>query len=179
MAFREFPDEATSLLKAILTSTDRHSRPAFERDPAVLTFLQAWDRVDHEVSRFAMDFLLTKDARYGDVNFYLALLESNLSFPELKTGLWRVLERGIANARLLLEVLWLAYGRDGAVADALLERAQSKTSEKELKPYLEFLAGNQGWSRCGALVKEITSFLELTQQKSEAVFKCKPGLLDE
>jgi hypothetical protein len=202
-AFGERPEEATALLKAILMSTDRHSRPALERDPAILTFLQAWGRVDDELSRFAMDFLLNKDARYGDVDFYLGLLKSNPSFPELRTGLWPVLERSIANAGLLLEVLWLAYGRDDALADALLERAKGRTSGKELKPYLEFLAANQGWPRCRTLVQEIGDFadehpalaerdcgellrqlyvglgLERTGPGSGAVPRREPGLLDE
>ncbi len=159
LAFDQYPEEATALLKEVLKTDDRETGPVFARDRAILSFLQARGRIDDEISRLAMNFLLTKDERYDDPNFYLALLKSNLTFPELKAGLWLVFERGGPKPALLLEILWLAYGGDTPLAEAFLARVKAKTRQDEVERYLAFLEANSLWPPCRDLVAAISELV--------------------
>jgi hypothetical protein len=125
-------------------------------DITVLRFLTIHQGGNDELSRYALNKLLTADLGYESrFIHYLLVLKSNPGFEELKEGLWLLQEKRsrYINQILLEQILQLVFGEQ--LYDVFIQRINKQNSAAGLIPYLLYLGVNNTWEPAPALLEMI------------------------
>jgi len=120
-------------------------------DLEILRFLAINKGMDDNLSRYALTQLLTTDlGNESKFNHYLLALKGNPGFPELKEGLWQLLEkRGrYINLILLDEVLQPTEAE-------FRQQIDKQQTPAGIQPYISYLDKNCSWGPVPGLLQAI------------------------
>lgn len=152
MYYDEHPEMANRILWAALTPGN--SSGLYQEgvsDIEILRFLAVHKGMDDHLSRYALTQLLTTDlGNESKFNHYLLALKGNPDFPELKEGLWQLLEkRGrYINLLLLDEVL-------RPTAAEFRQQIDRQSTAAGILPYISYLDKNCSWEPVPDLLQAI------------------------
>ncbi|MBW8683867.1 hypothetical protein [Chitinophaga rhizophila] len=116
-------------------------------DVEILRFLAVKAGIDDNLSRYALNQLLTADlGNESKFKEYLLILKSNPQFAELKEGLWSLLEkRGrYINLIQLDELNRLIWGDE--LETVFRQRLEKQQSAAGIQPYISYLTVNSSWT---------------------------------
>ncbi|QHS62889.1 HEAT repeat domain-containing protein [Chitinophaga agri] len=138
-------------------------------DVEILRFLAVRSGIDDNLSRYALNQLLTTDlGNESKFKQYLLILKSNPAFEELKEGLWTLLEKRGRYIHLIQldELNQLIWGNELlSVFRQHLERQQTAAG---IIPYISYLTANSSWSPVPELLHWIVQ-RPFVQQDADAM----------
>lgn len=168
--FSKNSQRALAVLKSMLFQND-YSWPSLVRPKNLLEFLIANDAIDDEITNYALEFLLTKDDSWGDMDFHLMILKNSPHPEALAERCWLVFERqgnlDRLNPALLREVLALVHGSEVSLAHQFATRLRAVKSATDLDPYLKFLRKNLAWPHSREVVASLEEVFAANPQLEE------------
>jgi hypothetical protein len=173
--YDESPEECTRILKAAVLDPACRDAIYYNDFPVsantILQFLLSHDALDDDLGRYCVEQAL---ASPGPA-FYISVLRSRPSLPELRTAVWRMIEgttNSSASSRmLLLELMILVYGSEITVAGILRERLQQLRQPVAAIPYLRFLDANRTWPPVKAILEELLTARTLLDANNLAILR--------
>jgi hypothetical protein len=173
--YEEFPEECARILKvAILDPACRDAlyHNAFPVSAnTILQFLLSHDALDDDLCRYCV---AQAQSSPGPA-FYIGMLRSRPSLPELRTSVWRMIEStansSAASRMLLLELMILVYGGEATVAAMLRERLLGLRGPVAAIPYLRFLDANRSWPPVKAMLEELLTARTLLDADNLAILR--------
>lgn len=138
-------------------------------DVEILRFLAANAGLDDQLSRYILHQLLHTDlGNESKFKHYLLVLKSNPTTPELKDGLWMLLEKRSRYIPLIQldELMRMIWGAD--LEAAFRQRLLRQTTVAGVLPYMAYLAANNTWEPAFDLLK---AALQITGNSSEHDFQ--------
>jgi hypothetical protein len=124
-------------------------------DLRIVEYLISRDALDDDICRYCVEQALVSSTPSG----FVAALRSRPSFPGLADAGWRILEEARypheLNHSLLLELLVLASGGQGAAAEALRGRVARLASPASALPYARLLDSVRSWPPVKPAVEEL------------------------
>lgn len=165
MYYDENPEMANRILWAALTpgiSSSLYQEGV--SDIEILRFLAIHKGMDDNLSRYALTQVLTIDlGNESKFNHYLLALKGNPHFPELKEGLWQLLEkRGrYINLILLDEVL-------RPTTAEFRQQIDKQSTAAGMMPYISYLEKNCSWDPVPELLQTIMT-KPFVQQDNDAM----------
>jgi hypothetical protein len=173
--YDESPEECARILKAsVLDPACRD--PLYHNDfpvsaNTILQFLLSFDALDDDLGRYCVEQALTSPGP----GFYISVLRSRPSLPELRTAVWRMIEstaNSSASSRmLLLELMILVYGDETTVAGMLRERLRQLRQPVAAIPFLRFLDANRSWPPVKAMLQVLLTARTLLDANNLAILR--------
>lgn len=157
--YDRFPEECARILKLAVLDPACRDKLYYNDFPVsaagIMQFLLSRDALDDDLCRYCVEQALTAPGQ----GYYVGMLRSRPSFPELRTTVWRILESigssGQAGRALLLELIILVYGGEVAAEEALRERLLRLSHPAAAMPYLRFLDDNRYWGPVKPMLAEL------------------------
>jgi hypothetical protein len=158
-AYDADPARCIQIIRAALldpTCRERLRQGAFRvEDLQVVEYLVSRDALDDDCCRYCVEQALTSSTPSG----FVAALRSRPSLPGLPDAAWRILEEARypheLNHSLLLELLVLGSGGQGAAAEALRGRIAQLSSPAAALPYARLLDSVRSWPAVKPAVEEL------------------------
>jgi hypothetical protein len=137
----------------------------------IVRYLTLKNAVDDDIARYCLRWMLEKGSEYGAPTTLLNAFKSHPTLPELKDGLWKVLEKRTDGPWVLFrEVLEAVYGSEEAAGREFRSRVLAKTSAAAAANYLQFLEKNVAWGPTPSILEELAK-KKLDDRKVEELFK--------